>query len=289
MMYHLMVRVNDAPKRLPLILAEVFHVALEQTDVSAEAEWEDRNWDAIVTCEYERLQGDLNWSLSIYAAHEVEAQPTEEELASSVAQHLSASVFTFWDAKFPWIRKAALPDGGFTLARVLQLEGDSPAFMIDATESTIPDFPNVPVMQFPEAVRAYKLPTPITDSLEGAEPRRETSDLVSLLGSWERLCSRLRSGCPPHGWFPADLYREDLEHRDRLGGAVDRLSPENTAREVANALEQLDEDYRHFTIDDGGTELASALNEGITGFPNLPWYWRRRPLVCLGPRTSRNR
>ena len=118
-MYHLMVRSSDAPTRLPVILAEAFHVALAQTDVSAESEWEDRNWDAVLTCEYERLQGDLMWSFSIYAANEVEHRPTEEELALSVAQGLSVPVFTSWDARFPWIRRVALPDGAFTLARVL--------------------------------------------------------------------------------------------------------------------------------------------------------------------------
>lgn len=262
-----------------MILAEAFHATLAQTDVSAGSEWEDRNWDAVVTCEYERLQGDLNWSLTVYAANEVEYRPSEKELASSVAQRLSASVFTSWDARFPWVRRAALPDGGFTLARVLQPEDDSPAYVVDAAESRIPDLPNVPIMQFPEAVRAYKLPTPITDSIEEAKPGRETSDLVSLLGNWELLCSRLRSDFPPHGWFPADLYREDLEHRDRLGEAVDRLSPEITAYTARDALEQLDEVYRRFTIDDGGLALASALDEGITSLPSLPWYWRRRPLV----------
>lgn len=142
-MYHLMVRANDAPTRMPVILAEVFRVALEQTDVSAESEWEDRNWDAVVTCEYERLQGDLNCSLTVYAANEVEYRPSEKELASSVAQRLSASVFTSWDARFPWIRRVALPDGGFTLARVLQPDDDSHAYVVDATESRIPDLPNV--------------------------------------------------------------------------------------------------------------------------------------------------
>ncbi|MET7293454.1 hypothetical protein ABZS79_15185 [Streptomyces griseoloalbus] len=155
-----------------MILAEVFRVALEQTDVSAESEWDDRNWDAVVTCEYERLQGDLDWSFSIYAANEVERRPTEAELASSVAQRLSAPVFTAWDARFPWIRGVTLPDGSFTLARVLRPEDNSAAYVIDAAESTIPGLPHVPVMQFPEPVRACALPTPITDSMRctGASP-----------------------------------------------------------------------------------------------------------------------
>ncbi|WP_157865090.1 hypothetical protein [Streptomyces prasinopilosus] len=67
-----------------MILAKVFRITLEQADVSADSEWEDRNWDAVVTCEYERLRGDLNWSLTVYAANEVEYRPSEKELASLV-------------------------------------------------------------------------------------------------------------------------------------------------------------------------------------------------------------
>ncbi|MFF7854801.1 toxin-antitoxin system YwqK family antitoxin [Streptomyces sp. NPDC007904] len=152
-----------------MILAEVFRVSLEQTDVSAGSEWEERNWDAVVTCEYDPLQGDLNWSLSIYAANEVKHRPTEEELASSVAHHLSTAVFISWDTKFPWVRRAALPDGGFTLARVLQLDDDSPTYVIDAAESKIPDFPHVPIIQFPEATHTHEFPTPIANSAEETE------------------------------------------------------------------------------------------------------------------------
>ncbi|MFC9159358.1 hypothetical protein ACFTZ8_00730 [Streptomyces fungicidicus] len=279
MMYHLMVRAADAPTRLPMILAESFHVVLAQTDVSAGSEWEGRNWDAVVTCEYERLQGDLNWSLTIYAAHEVEHRPTEEELAASVAQRFSTSVFTSWDARFPWVRKVALPDGGFTLARVLQPEDDGPTYTVDAAESELPDLPNVPVMHLPEAVRAFKLATPITDSVEKEDHVEVTSDIADLSRNWERLCSRLASGFPPHGWFPADLYREDLQLRDRLGVALDGLPARVAADTARDAVAQLDECYRRFTLDDDGLALSSALDEEITGLPSLPWYWRRRPLI----------
>lgn len=277
-MYHLMVRLIDAPTRLPPILAEAFRVALERTDVSAASELEDRNWDAVVTCEYEPLQGDLTWSLLIYAANEVEHQPTEEALASLAAQRLSAPVFTSWDSRFPWIRRVDLAGGGHTLARVLQPEDDESSYVVDATESEIPGFPNVPVTRFSEAVRAYGLPTPISDSLESAEPGRDTSRLVDLLRNWERLCSRMRSDWPPNRWFPANLYREDLEYRDLLGEAV-AGAPSETAARASDALEQLDQIYRDYTVDDGGVALCSALPEGITKLSSLPWYWHRRPHV----------
>ncbi|SDC05887.1 hypothetical protein [Streptomyces prasinopilosus] len=164
MMYHLMVRGSDAPAHLPVILAEVFRITLEQADVSADSEWEDRNWDAVVTCEYERLQGDLNWSLTVYAANEVEYRPSDKELASLVAQRLSALVFTSWDVRFPWIRRVALPDGGFTLARVLQPDDDSPAYVVDATESRIPDLPNVQDLRMNDELEPFMFTCLHTDT-----------------------------------------------------------------------------------------------------------------------------
>ncbi|MER6786837.1 hypothetical protein ABT330_19850 [Streptomyces sp. NPDC000658] len=275
-MYLLMVRASDAPTRLPVVLAEAFRVAEKQTDVSLASELEDRDWDAVVTCDYEPLQGDLSWSLDIYATEEVEHRPTEEELSSLVALRLSVPVFTSWDPRFPWIRRVALPNGGHTLARVLQAEDDSPAYVVDAAESEIPGFPDVPVVRFPEAVRAHKLDTPLTASVADAESGRDSSALVDLLGNWERLCSRMRSNWPPNRWFPANLYREDLEHRDLLEEVLDGTSPE-TATPARDALEQLDQIYRDHTVDDGGAALSSALPEGITELSSRPWYWRRRP------------
>jgi hypothetical protein len=144
-MYHLMLRAEDAPSRLPAVLADEFRVRSAETDVSAGSEWEDRNWDAVVTCEYERLRGDLTWSLTVYAADSVQRRPSEEDLASAVARRLSSSVFVEWDARFPWIRRVALPAGGHTLARVTQPEEDGAGYSVDAAESALPDFPHVPV------------------------------------------------------------------------------------------------------------------------------------------------
>lgn len=155
MMHHLMVHVSDAPTRLPLILAEAFRVTREQTDVSVTSELENRNWDAVVTCEYELMQGDLSWSLEICATGEVQHRPTEDELASFVARRLKSPVFFSWHPGFHWIRRVALPDGGLTLARVLQPRDDSPAYLVDAAESAVPGFPDVLVTRFPEALHVY--------------------------------------------------------------------------------------------------------------------------------------
>ncbi|MFC9950875.1 hypothetical protein [Streptomyces prasinus] len=72
-----------------------------------------------------------------------------------MAQRLSPLVFTSWDARFPWIRRVALPDGGFTLARVLQPDDDSPAYVVDATESRIPDLPNVQDLRMNDELETF--------------------------------------------------------------------------------------------------------------------------------------
>ncbi|MDX3117980.1 pentapeptide repeat-containing protein [Streptomyces scabiei] len=155
MAHHLMVRDSDAPARLSPILAEAFRVTREQTDVSATSERENRNWDAVVTCEYEPLQGDLSWSLDIYATGEVQHRPTEDELASFVARRLKTPVFFPWHPGFHWIRRVARPEGGLTLARVWQPEDDSPAYLVDAAESAVPGFPHISVTRFSEALHVY--------------------------------------------------------------------------------------------------------------------------------------
>ncbi|GKQ37610.1 hypothetical protein [Streptomyces sp. A012304] len=278
MMYHLMTRADDAPSRLPAILAEEFRVTLAETDVSAGSEWEDRNWDAVVTCEYEPLQGDLSWSLTIYAANEVRHQPSEAALASAVARSLSASVFVEWDSRFPWMRRVALPEGGHTLARVTQSGEDGPGYSVDAAESTIPDVPHVPVMRLPEVVQAYDIPTPITDSVEWVGIDKGSGDLATLVRNWERLCSRLRTGWPPEGWYSATLYREDLEFRSRLDTEMEALPPEVDKSTLQEVVEKLDFIYRNSTSDDGGLALSAALEESPEKLSRRPWYWRRRPL-----------
>lgn len=101
MMYGLLLPEGEILDRLPAILAETFRVEVAQTDVSDSSELENRNWDAIVTCEYERLDGDLTWSLGIYAAAEVEQHPSEAQLASLLAQRLGIPVFFSWDGGLP--------------------------------------------------------------------------------------------------------------------------------------------------------------------------------------------
>jgi uncharacterized protein YjbI with pentapeptide repeats len=235
--YHLMLCVGDVPRRLSALLAEAFRVSLEQTDVSAASEVEDRNWDAVVTCDYEPLEGDLSWSLDIYAADGVGHRPTEAELASSVARTLTSPVFFSWDPAFPWVRRAALPDGGLTLARVPQPHDDSHAYVVDAAESAIPGFPGVAVTRFPEALHVYG-------------PR-----------------SRPRADWPPDPWFPAAAVDD---------GDTPRIAVEDPEVDMDDAHRLLyrGELFTGEVTEHLGDQLVSldVYVEGVQNGPSREWY-----------------
>ncbi|QQC87297.1 hypothetical protein [Streptomyces alfalfae] len=86
---------------MPRILVEAFDVRLSETDMSSSFELEFRNWDAWVTCEYEAVDGDLAWSLLIYATREVKQQPSEEELATLLLRCLQTPMFFAWGEYLP--------------------------------------------------------------------------------------------------------------------------------------------------------------------------------------------
>ncbi|QUI31488.1 hypothetical protein H9W91_11865 [Streptomyces alfalfae] len=261
---------------MPQILVEAFNVQLSETDVSPSSELESRNWDALVTCEYEAVAGDLAWSLLVYAAREVEQHPTEEELAVLLSQRLEAPVFFAWGDDLPWIRKVALPGGEFTLARVTESDDERSSFAVEAAESIIPGFPTLPVTHFPEIVRALAIPTPVTDAAVKSMSGRGDGKLRGLLVNWERLSSRMRSGWPPAGWYSPTMYQEDLELRDLLAADVAHLGTRANS-EITDCLSRLDAQYRDVTVDDRGRTLANALGHEKPDLVDRPWYWQRRP------------
>ncbi|MFF5707222.1 hypothetical protein ACFY7H_32745 [Streptomyces sp. NPDC012794] len=70
--------------------------------------------------------------------------------------------------------------------------------------------------------------------------------------------------------------RLSLENRDRLGAAIEALTPEDRTAAHA-AVGTLDARFRGQTVDDAGTALALALGKAQEDFLTAPWYWRRRP------------
>jgi hypothetical protein len=157
MMYMFLIAGDAIPNGMPRVLAEAFGVLVAETDVSDSSELESRNWDAVVTCEYEAHAGDLRLSLDICAADEVERQPSEAQLALELAQRLGVAVFSGWNGGLPWIRQVALPDGGVTLARVVEADGKHPGFFVEAAEAPIGR--NAPRVghSFPGSRRCWKV------------------------------------------------------------------------------------------------------------------------------------
>ncbi|MYT31779.1 MULTISPECIES: hypothetical protein [unclassified Streptomyces] len=273
MTYNLIAPGQEFPARLAPILAEVFGVSLADVDVSEESDFDSRNWDAEVTCEYSAVRGDLNWSVSIYATDAVQSPPSEEALALKVAQALGVPVLFPGTVAIPNVWRIATPQGGLTHARVTEPESESERLTIDAVEDAIPEFPRATVTKFREIIKELQLPSKVTDSHlpEGiSEGRREVR---SLLVNWERLTVRMATGWPPSAWYPASMYVEDLELRDQTADVIGRL-PADERHSATEALEQIDQAYRGLTVEDGGENLAKAADVPIV---DRAWYWYRRP------------
>ncbi|MFG3282255.1 hypothetical protein [Streptomyces sp. NPDC048111] len=277
MMYSLLLPDGNILDCLSMILADAFRVEVSETDVSESSELENRNWDAIVTCEYERLDGDLAWSLGIYAAAEVQQHPSEAQLASLLAQRLGIPVFFTWDGGIPWIRAVALLDGTATLARTTELGDDRAGFSVQAAEVAVPGFPHLTVTHLPEVVRAHPIATPLADAAIPPGADEELGNIRSLLVMWERLGIRMGANWPPGGWYSAGLYQEDLECRSQLESKL-RDVPEVRRSQLEALVSQLDVVYCDLTIDDGGSALSSDLQKSIKDMALMPWYWHRYPV-----------
>ncbi|MEU6323704.1 hypothetical protein [Streptomyces sp. NPDC047009] len=275
-MYSFLTSADKVPDVLPGVLAGAFGVQVSETDVSDSSDWETRNWDALVTCEYERLEGDLTWSLSVYEAKEAARNLSEEELAVLLSTGLNAPVFFAWGSELPWIRRVAQPGGGITLARVVDSNDDGTGFSIQGAESAIAGFPNVPVTHFSEVVRAFNIPTPVTDSVVPLGTSGELENVRGLLVNWERLCIRMRSDWPPSGWYSAEMYQEDLKLRDQLEVILEEVPD---ADRITAAVSALDAQYRELSVEDRGSALCAALEEEGIAMGGRPWYWQRRPAV----------
>ncbi|EYT78099.1 hypothetical protein CF54_39250 [Streptomyces sp. Tu 6176] len=203
------------PEEIRRILAEAFRVPVSGVDVSEQSEVRSRNGDALVTCEYEHLAraaaGDLSWVLGVYAAREVERRPAGEALAVHLAGRLRVPVFHTWDGGLPWINRVALPGGGVTLARVAEPGGPEAGFSVEAAEAPITGMPHVPVLHLPEVVRAFPVPTPLTErccprarragrSGGLAERRPAASGCVRGSGATGRLAAGTPQPCTPRTW-----------------------------------------------------------------------------------------
>ncbi|MFI1285029.1 hypothetical protein ACH4U5_30460 [Streptomyces sp. NPDC020858] len=275
-MYGLLTAGQADPEVIARVLAEAFGVPLASVDVSPASEMENRNWDATVTCEYEVFSGDLACQLSVYGAEEVAPQPSEDDLAAVLARELATPVLISWGT-LPWIRKVVTPQGEVTFARVEDPEDEGAGCRVYATEAPVVEFAGARVEGFPEVVRDLPAATPLADGLfPDVDPHSAAGKIRTLVWGWEALISRMVAGWPPSRWYGAEMYREDLENRDRLGAVLTELTADELAF-VVIALLELDARFRDFTVDDDGEGLAEVLRLDAQNFSSSPWYWRRRP------------
>ncbi|OEV03421.1 hypothetical protein AN216_11120 [Streptomyces oceani] len=258
-------------------LAELFRVAPGDVDVSVDTEYEDRNWDASVSCEYAETHGDLHRSLSVYVAESVSEEPSEETVALEMARWLGAPVLFPGAETVPTVWRVATAGGQVTHARVIEPEDESGSTRVTEVEVPVPEFPESVVTGFPDIIKEVQLPTPVVDAWATAQTvEGERRTLRGLLVNWERLTVRMDEGWPPSHWYPSDLYVDDLRLRDQVESRVGQLSEKDRSA-VERVLTELDALYRERTVDDGGTALARACEISQNELSGRPWYWRRRP------------
>ncbi|MFE1785689.1 hypothetical protein ACFW9F_24735 [Streptomyces sp. NPDC059506] len=136
-----------APASFGPVLARCFGVAPDSVDVADDDSPpdEERNWDALVFCDYARVRGDISWILNVYVRESVTDLPDEASLAAELAS-LTGSVL-FYDARVPdpsahW---AVAPSGTVTRAWLYEDDGDPPSYTVYALEEAIPELPRARV------------------------------------------------------------------------------------------------------------------------------------------------
>ncbi|WP_433719261.1 hypothetical protein ACQP2Y_32235 [Actinoplanes sp. CA-051413] len=270
MTYDLLLAGDLDTARLSAALADLASVPLEAVDV-ADAEAEERNWDAAVLCTCRAVQGDLSWSLDVYLA--VPEPPGAMKAAESLAVSLGLPVLYPAEPFPPSAYWMALPDGSRTRARVYEQdkEGET-VLVIDAVAKPVAWLPGIRVEAQPEVIREHRMPTPVTAEFEswlaGEMMIPEREDVLRAacgrLAAWEALTVRMKSGWPPDGWYPEAFYQEDLANRDDLATDVDRIPPAVQSH-FTEALTRVDEAFRAATRD------RPVAAEGKA------WWWQRVP------------
>ncbi|HJP77852.1 MAG TPA: hypothetical protein VJ914_26515 [Pseudonocardiaceae bacterium] len=253
------------PARLAAAFASLTGVPAGAVDV-AEEDSDERDWDALVSCTYTQVDGDVNWQLDVYLNNVPTVVPSEADAAARLAEYLDQVVLYPAPIELPSAYWLVAPGGLVTRARLYRDDDDK--FQLAAVERAVPQLPSIPVARQPEVIREYRVPAPITASLgDLAEPR-----VVALLGAWENLSSRMASGWLPDGWYPAEYYGEDLGVRDQL----ERL-PAEVAGRVRAVLERLDENFRVLTIEDTDATLGGLLGISRIDLRLRDWWWHRIP------------
>ena len=281
MMYNLIVTNPDVTHHIADFLTRLFGINRSRVFAADDAEQDSWDWEALsnslVSCQYSRKQGDLAWSLDIYAVDEVDNQPSEQHLALRLAQELRTVALFPEGQTVPSVRQLATPRGELMHARLEEPEDEDGTDEVSEVEAPVPELPHAAVARFPDIIKAVNLPTPITDSLfPDNDAHRDLRWTHSKLVNWERLTIRMTGNWPPSAWYPASMYADDLRYRDGLDEQIAKLPAEERAA-AEEAKRCIDDRYRELTVDDAGAALIRAGEASPQQIAECPWYWRRRP------------
>ncbi|MFI0779477.1 hypothetical protein [Streptomyces sp. NPDC021212] len=274
-------------------LAEIFQVPVKEVDV-ADGDQEDRYWDALVSCEYSHVRGNVSTSLDIYAQDSVKQQPTEAHFSAALARRIGTPVL-YPPQESPISAHSLVdPEGMVTRARLDETEDEEPSFTVVAVEAFIENLADVPVVHLPEVVREQKIATPLSDSFEEAFKGLADSDggpeclaiaaevaevagvAGSCLSAWEKLARRAERNWEPSGWFPLEFYRETLGYRDNIEGYLRQL-PVSVAVLYKRYFDKVDNLYKELTVEDKEHVVGDDRDESTVGSVQKAWWWYRRP------------
>ncbi|MEU6894973.1 hypothetical protein ABZ934_24895 [Streptomyces sp. NPDC046557] len=295
MTYNLLTLDAISPEAMAAALAGCLGIAAGDVEVAdPDGDPDLRNWDAPVSCEHRAVNGDVAWSLDIYAQEEVADQPLERDLAAKFAKAATTTVLFPASEAPPSAYWAVTPEGLLTRARLELSDDEPPLYTVTAVEAPVPQLPKATVTRFAEIVREQRPDTPVADAFAASveKVRQAASALARLslddgtgspiwsakgnLVVWERVIRQLESEWAPSGWYPADLYRERLEARDELAGIGARL-PRDVTELLNKALEQLDRRFAAATIEDPSGSLRRELTGSSAEQAPASWWWHRRP------------
>ncbi|MFI9046258.1 hypothetical protein [Streptomyces sp. NPDC053427] len=294
MTYNLFLVDSCGPDVLAEALSAVLQVPVKEVDVAdPDGDQEGRYWDALVSCDYSPVQGNVSLSLNIYAQDSVKLQPSEAQFSAALAQRIGTPVLYPPTESPVSAHSLVTPEGEVIRARLPDPDDDE-EFMVTAVEAFVEQLPEVPVMHLPEVVRAQVIATPLSDSFaeaitslpqdgkgeEGTPISAEVAEVArfaeSYLGAWEKLSRRVENNWEPSGWYPLDFYREVLGYRDDIEGYLRQL-PESVATLYKRYVDKVDGLYQELTVEDTEHVVMGDSGGPVTDSVQKAWWWYRRP------------
>ncbi len=288
------------PSRIVGVLASCLRVEPKAVDVAdIDGEQENRNWGALVFCDWSSVRGDVSLGLDIFVQDTVASQPAEAELASSFADAAGVVVLYPAEEQIPSAYRLVTPAGLVTRARLLSSDDENPVYSIDAVEAAVPELPDVRVMQLPEIVREQHVPTPETQTFvrslaslqeapdapavlrfadEAGSPLRRARE---SLAAWERMVRRMEENWGAAGKYPVELYSEALRARDQLAQLANHL-PKVAADLLGKSVGRLDGEFIKRSTPDDTWAIESGILADPRAVQECAWWWRHKPLVPWG-------